>query len=52
MGSTLGQLHFGTAICLMEELFRIKVSAEELLSRSSCFHTALTFSDELLFGKG
>ena len=38
-------------ICLMKEWFRIKVSAEELLSRSNCFHTAPTFSDELLFGK-
>ena len=50
-GSSLGQLLFGTATFLVEEMFRIKISAEELLFRIRYLCTASTHSWELLFGK-
>ena len=48
---SLRQLLFGTATFLAEELFRLKISTEELLFRSSYFCKASTFSEELHFGK-
>ena len=48
-GSPLGQLLFGTVTFLMEELFRIKISAEKLLFRSRYFSTGSTFSEKLIF---
>ena len=51
IGSYLGHLLFGTAIFLAEELFRIKISTEELLFQSRYFCTAPTLSGKLHFGK-
>ena len=51
IGSSLGQLHFGTATFFVEEFFRIKISTEELLFPSRCFWIASTFSEKLHFGK-
>ena len=51
IGSSLGQLIFGTATFLAEELFRINISIEELLFRSRYFCTTSTFSEKLHFGK-
>ena len=34
MGSSLGQLLFGAATFLVEEIFRIKISTEQLLFRT------------------
>ena len=47
IGSSLGQLLFGTATFLVEELLRIKISIEELLSRSRNFCTVSAFSEKL-----
>ena len=49
-GNSLGQLRFRTSIFLVEKLFRIKISTEELLFRSRYFCIALTFSEKLHFG--
>ena len=46
-GSYLGQLLFGTTIFLAEELFRIKISTEELIFQSRYFSTASPFSGKL-----
>ena len=51
IGSYLRRLFFGTTIFLAEELFRIKISKEELLFQSRNFCTAWTFSGKLHFGK-
>ena len=51
IGSSLGQLLFGTATFLAEDLFRIKISTEELLFRSRYFCIASTFPEEQHFGK-
>ena len=51
IGSSLGYLLFGTATFLAVELFRIKISTEELLFRSRYLYTASTFSEKLHFGK-
>ena len=47
IGSFLGQLLFGTTIFLAEELFRIKISTEELIFQSRYFSTASPFSGKL-----
>ena len=49
--SSLGQYLFGTATFLEEDLFRMKISTEELLFQSRCFCTAWTFLEEQHFGK-
>ena len=49
--NSLGQLLFGKATSSTEELFRIKISTEELLSRSRYFRTGSTFSEELRLEK-
>ena len=49
IGSYLGKLIFGTANFLVEELFRIKISTEELVFWSRYFCTASTFSEELKY---
>ena len=49
--SSLGQLLFGTAAFLAKELFRKKISTEELVFRSRYFCTASTISEELHFVK-
>ena len=49
--SSSGQLLFGTATFLAEELLRIKISTAELLFPSRYFCTASTFSEKLHFGK-
>ena len=49
--SSSGQLLFGTATFLAGELFRIKISTEELLFPSRYFCTASTFSEKLHFRK-
>ena len=51
LGSSIGQLLFGAAVFLAKELFRIRISTEELLFRSRYFYTTSTFSEELHFGK-
>ena len=49
VGSSLGQLPFGIATFLAEELFRIKIPTEELLCQSRYFCPASAFSEELHF---
>ena len=51
IGSSIGQLLFGTANFLTVELLRIKISTEEVLFRSRNFCTASTFSEEPHFRK-
>ena len=51
IGSYFGQLSFGTATFLAKELFRIKISTEDLLFRSSYFCTASTISEVLHLAK-
>ena len=43
-GSSLGQLLCGKATFLVEKMFRIKISTEELLFRSRYFRTASAYS--------
>ena len=52
IGSSLGKLLFGPATFLVEEMFRMKISTEELLFRNRYFCTASMFSEQLLCGKG
>ena len=49
--SSSGQLLFGTAPFLAEELFTIKISTTELLFPSRYFCKESTFSEKLHFGK-
>ena len=49
IGSYLGKLIFVTANFLVEELFRIKISTEELVFWNRYFCTASTFSEELQY---
>ena len=51
IGSSLGQLLFGTVTFLPEELLNIKITTEELLCRSRYFCAASAFSEELHFQK-
>ena len=51
IGSSLGQLLYVTATFLEEELFRIKISTEELLFWSRYCYTISNFSEKLHFGK-
>ena len=51
IGSSLGQLTDVTATFLEEELFRIKISTEELLFWSRYCYTISNFSGKLHFGK-
>ena len=51
MWSYFGKLLLGTATFLAKELFRIKVSTDELLFQSRYFCIASTFSEKLHFGK-
>ena len=46
-----GQLPFGTTAFLVKDLFRIKISIEELLFSSSYTCTSSTFSEEVHIGK-
>ena len=49
IGSSLGQVLFGTPTFLAEKLFRIKTLPEKVLFRTRYF--CATFSEELLFEK-
>ena len=49
IGSSLGQLPFGTATFLVEEFFRIKIPTEEFLCQSRYFCPASIFSEVLHF---
>ena len=51
IGSSLGQLLFGTVTFLAEELLRIKIFIEELLCLSEYFCTASAFPEEPHFRK-
>ena len=51
IGSSSEQLHFETATFLVEELFRIEISTEELLFWTRYFGTILTLSEKLHFWK-
>ena len=49
IGSSLGQLLFGTPTFLVQKLFRVNTFSEELLSQTR--HLCATVSEELLYGK-
>ena len=49
IGSSLGQVLFGTPTFWVEKLFRIQTLLEKVLFRT--MYLCATFSDELLFGK-
>ena len=47
-----GQLLFGTARFLTEQMFKIEISSEELLFEAGTFAQHQLFSAKLHFGKG